>query len=70
MDLKNSYRNLNKKHENLKRIIDSNNFDSLDIILKPIRINDIYDRNGITSNKKLAQDIIVTSKSIDKIVEL
>lgn len=66
-NLKNGYNNLNSKLKKLREIIESRKLDSLDITVKPIRINDIYDRNGITSDKKLSQDLIISSRSIDKI---
>lgn len=69
-ELKTGYKRLNDKINSFKNIISTMNLDSLEFIYKPIRINDIYDRNGITSNKKLTQDIILTSTSIDKIEEL
>jgi hypothetical protein len=69
-DLKNGYKKLNNKIKSFREIITTVNLDSLELLYKPIRINDIYDRNGITSNKKLTQDIILTSTSIDKIEEL
>jgi len=69
-DLKNGYKKLNNKIKSFREIITTVNLDSLELLYKPIRINDIYDRNGITSNKKLTQDIILTSISIDKIEEL
>ncbi len=68
--LKSGYKKLNSKLEKLKELIEKENLDSLEIIVKPIRINDIYDRNGITSNKKLSQEIIITSKSIDKVQQI
>jgi len=69
-NLKQGYKKLNEKLSVLKKIISEKELDELEVIYKPIRINDIYDRNGITSNKKLSQDIVLTSKSLDKIVEL
>lgn len=68
--LKSGYKKLNEKLNSLKNIISGNNLKDLEITYKPIRINNIYDRNGITSNKKLNQDIVIISKSIDEIVEL
>ncbi len=69
-DLKTAYKRLNDNINSFKKIINKMNLDSLELLYKPIRINDIYDRNGITSNKKLTQDIILTSISLEKIEEL
>jgi hypothetical protein len=66
-ELKTGYKKLNDKINNFKKIINTVDLDSLELLYKPIRINDIYDRNGITSDKKLTQDIILTSNSIEKI---
>jgi len=68
--LKSGYLKLNNKLNKLKEIISSKELDSIDLIIKPVRINDIYDRNGITSKKKFSQDIVITSKSIDEIEEI
>jgi len=64
------YKNLNNRLNLLKEIVASQELEDLEIIYKPVRINDIYDRNGITNDKKLAQDIILTSTSLSKIEEL
>jgi hypothetical protein len=64
------YKNLNNKLNLLKKLISSQKLENMELIYKPIRINDIYDKNGITNNKKLAQDIIITSSSMDKIEEI
>ncbi|MCB9209923.1 MAG: SIMPL domain-containing protein [Ignavibacteriales bacterium] len=69
-DLKNGYARLNKKINDLKNIINSNKLEDVEIILKPISINDIYDRDGITNNKKLSQEVLITSKSLEQIEEL
>ena len=68
--LKDGYKKLNVKLNTVKKLIEQENLDSLEIILKPVRINDIYDRNGITTNKKLTQDILFTSKSIKKVQDI
>lgn len=70
LDLKGGYTRLNNKIENIKKIINNSELDSVEIIIKPISINDIYDRDGITNNKKLMQEVLITSKSINKIEEL
>ena len=69
-NMKKGYKVLNSKLGRLKDIISNENLEELDILYKPIRVNDIYDRNGVTSNKKLSQEIVITSKSIEKIEEL
>ncbi len=69
-NLKTGYISLNEKLDRLKKIIHAENLEDLEIIYKPIGIEDIYDRNGITTNKKLSQEVIITSKSIEKIEEL
>ncbi|MCB0730438.1 MAG: SIMPL domain-containing protein [Ignavibacteriae bacterium] len=69
-DLKNGYARLNKKINDLKNIINSNKLEDVEIIFKPISINDIYDRDGITNNKKLSQEVLITSKSLEQIEEL
>ncbi len=69
-DLKNGYKKLNNKVNRFKKIISSKNLDSLEVIIKPVRINDIYDRNGVPTNKKLNQEVIITSKSINEIDQL
>ncbi|MDX1700406.1 MAG: SIMPL domain-containing protein [Melioribacteraceae bacterium] len=69
-NMKKGYKVLNSKLGRLKDIISNENLEELDILYKPIRVNDIYDRNGVTSNKKLSQEIVITSTSIKKIEEL
>lgn len=69
-DLKNGYKKLNTTVETLKKIIKEKNIELTELNFKPININDIYDRDGNVTGKRLSQEVILISKNIDQIENL
>jgi len=66
-DMKNGYKNLNRQIEDFKSILKSSDLNYDELTFKPIRINDMYDRNGNIVSKKLSQEVSIVSKEMSKV---